>query len=95
MLVSFHIFQAIGFFGFGNWLPALLARQGADSVHGLGYAFAISLAYPLAPLLLVGVAQRWENKWQVVVSALGRGAVRPAVRLAAAAAAADRLRRRR
>ncbi|XQA69678.1 MFS transporter [Xanthomonas sacchari] len=71
MLVSFHIFQAIGFFGFGNWLPALLARQGADSVHGLGYAFAISLAYPLAPLLLIGVAQRWENKWQVVVSALG------------------------
>lgn len=71
MLVAFHIFQAIGFFGFGNWLPALLARQGADSVHGLGYAFAISLAYPLAPLLLLRVAQRWENKWQVVASALG------------------------
>ncbi|MDQ1091313.1 putative MFS transporter [Xanthomonas sacchari] len=71
MLVAFHIFQAIGFFGFGNWLPALLARQGADSVHGLGYAFAISLAYPLAPLLLLKVAQRWENKWQVVASALG------------------------
>ncbi|WLA08774.1 MFS transporter [Xanthomonas translucens] len=71
MLVAFHVFQAIGFFGFGNWLPTLLSAQGADSVHGLGYAFAISLAYPLAPLLLLRGAQRWENKWQVVWSALG------------------------
>ncbi|WP_045762066.1 MFS transporter [Xanthomonas albilineans] len=71
MLVGFHVFQAVGFFGFSNWLPKLLAKQGADSVHSLGYSFAIALAYPLAPLLLLRFAQRWENKAQVVVSALG------------------------
>ncbi|MEQ8035821.1 MFS transporter [Xanthomonas sp. WHRI 6106] len=71
MLVVFHIFQAIGFFGFGNWLPALIAAQGNGVSRSLGYSFAISLAYPLAPLLLLRVAQRWENKWQITASALG------------------------
>ncbi|WP_425509910.1 MULTISPECIES: MFS transporter [Xanthomonas] len=71
MLVVFHVFQAIGFFGFGNWLPALIAAQGNGVSKSLGYSFAISLAYPLAPLLLLRVAQRWENKWQITASALG------------------------
>ncbi|MCD0246412.1 MULTISPECIES: MFS transporter [Xanthomonas] len=71
MLVVFHVFQAIGFFGFGNWLPALIAAQGTGVTKSLGYAFAISLAYPLAPLLLLRFAQRWENKWQITASALG------------------------
>ncbi|MBB5866150.1 MFS transporter [Xanthomonas sp. 3058] len=71
MLVVFHIFQAIGFFGFGNWLPALISAQGTGVNKSLGYSFAISLAYPLAPLLLLRFAQRWENKWQITASAVG------------------------
>lgn len=71
MLVVFHVFQAIGFFGFGNWLPALIAAQGTGVTKSLASAFAISLAYPLAPLLLLRFAQRWENKWQITASALG------------------------
>ncbi|APO93620.1 MFS transporter [Xanthomonas vesicatoria] len=71
MLVVFHVFQAIGFFGFGNWLPALIAAQGTGVTKSLGYSFAISLAYPLAPLLLLRFAQRWENKSQITASALG------------------------
>ncbi|MCW3193624.1 MULTISPECIES: MFS transporter [Xanthomonas] len=73
MLVVFHVFQAIGFFGFGNWLPALISAQGtgAGVTKSLAYSFAISLAYPLAPLLLLRSAQRWENKWQITASALG------------------------
>ena len=30
MLMVMNFFQAIGFFGFGNWLPALLPGQGAS-----------------------------------------------------------------
>ncbi|WP_311969431.1 MFS transporter [Pseudomonas baltica] len=71
MLIVFNIFQAIGFFGFGNWLPALLAGQGMSVTHSLGYAFIITLAYPLGPLLFVRVANRFENKWQIVGSAIG------------------------
>ncbi len=46
MLVVFHVFQAIGFFGFGNWLPALISAQGAGAgvTKSLAYSFAISLA---------------------------------------------------
>ncbi|KAB7769442.1 MFS transporter [Xanthomonas maliensis] len=71
MLVVFHVFQAMGFYGFGNWLPALIAAQGTTVTKSLGYSFAISLAYPLAPLLLLPLAKRWENKWQVTASAVG------------------------
>ncbi|MBF7141170.1 MULTISPECIES: MFS transporter [Pseudomonas] len=70
MLVVFNIFQAIGFFGFGNWLPALLNGQGMATAHSLGYAFIITLAYPLGPLLCMGLANRLENKWGIVGSAL-------------------------
>ncbi|MGP6422322.1 MFS transporter [Pseudomonas putida] len=71
MLIVFHVFQAIGFFGFGNWLPALLSGQGVSVTHSLMYAFIITLAYPLGPLLFVKFANRFENKWQIVGSALG------------------------
>ena len=70
MLIVFNIFQAIGFFGFGNWLPALLNGQGMATTHSLGYAFIITLAYPLGPLLCMGLANRLENKWGIVGSAL-------------------------
>ncbi|STT54601.1 major facilitator superfamily protein [Klebsiella pneumoniae] len=39
MLMVMNFFQAIGFFGFGNWLPALLSGQGASITHSLLYAF--------------------------------------------------------
>lgn len=71
MLIVFNFFQAIGFFGFGNWLPALLAGKGMEATHSLGYAFIITLAYPLGPLVFTRWANRFENKWQIVGSAIG------------------------
>ncbi|MBD1554872.1 MFS transporter [Pseudomonas typographi] len=71
MLIAFNFFQAIGFFGFGNWLPALLAGKGMEVTHSLGYAFIITLAYPLGPLLFTRWANRFENKWQIVGAAIG------------------------
>jgi len=71
MLIVFQVFQAIGFFGFGNWLPALLSGQGVSVTHSLGYAFVITLAYPLGPLMCVKFANRFENKWQIIGSAVG------------------------
>lgn len=70
MMVVFQIFQAIGFYGFGNWLPTLLAANGAGFVHSLEYSFAIALAYPVGPLLCFSFADRFEAKWQIVISAL-------------------------
>lgn len=70
MLMTMNFFQAIGFFGFGNWLPTLLAGQGASFTHSLQYAFLITLAYPLGCLVCSRFADRLENKWQIVASSL-------------------------
>ncbi|MCS2159135.1 MFS transporter [Scandinavium sp. H11S7] len=70
MLVVMNFFQSIGFFGFGNWLPALLSGKGASVTHSLLYAFFITLAYPLGALICSRYADRMENKWQIVFSCL-------------------------
>ena len=70
MLVVMNFFQAIGFFGFGNWLPALLSGKGASVTHSLLYAFFITLAYPLGSLLCSFYADKMENKWRIVLSCL-------------------------
>ena len=70
MLVVMNFFQAIGFFGCGNWLPALLSGKGATVTHSLLYAFFITLAYPLGSLICSRYADKIENKWQIVLSSL-------------------------
>ncbi|XIH65676.1 MFS transporter [Pantoea sp. SGAir0183] len=70
MLVIMNFFQAIGFYGFGNWLPALLSGQGTSITHSLLYAFFITLAYPIGSLICGSFTSRLENKWQIVLSSL-------------------------
>ncbi len=74
MLVVFNIFQTVGFYGFANWVPTLLVRQGITLTSSLGYAVVIALAAPLGPLLGLGFADRVERKW-VIVAAAGSIAV--------------------
>jgi putative MFS transporter len=69
MLIVFNFFQTVGFYGFGNWVPALLASQGLETVHSLQYSFVIALVYPLSPLLFLGFADRIERKWQIAAAA--------------------------
>jgi putative MFS transporter len=70
MLVVFNIFQAIGFYGFGNWAPTLIAAQGHSVPKSVGYAAAIALAYPLAPLACTLIADRFERKYLIMAAAL-------------------------
>ena len=70
MLVVMNFFQAIGFLGFGNWLPALLSGKGTSLTHSLLYAFFITLAYPLGSLICSRYADKFENKWQIVMASL-------------------------
>jgi putative MFS transporter len=71
MLVALNIFQALGFYGFSNWVPTLLASQGVTFVKSLEYSFAIAIVYPMAPLLIAFFADRFEAKWQIVAGAAG------------------------
>jgi putative MFS transporter len=71
MLILLNFFQAIGFFGFNNWVPALLASQGASFIKSLKYSFIIATVYPLSPLFFILIADRIERKWQIVAAAFG------------------------
>lgn len=71
MLIVFHLFQAIGFYGFGNWVPKLISSQGIEITNSLKYAFIIAMIYPLGPFLFTLIADRFERKWQIVAAAAG------------------------
>ena len=71
MLVVFNFFQTIGFYGFGNWVPALMASKGANVTNSLQYSAIIAVIYPIGPLLCALIADKYERKWQVVSAAIG------------------------
>jgi putative MFS transporter len=63
--------QTIGFYGFGNWVPSLLASQGASVTKSLLWSFVIAFAYPAGPLLFSFIADKFERKHQIVAAAIG------------------------
>jgi hypothetical protein len=65
----FNIFQTIGFYGFNNWVPSLLVKQGITVSTSLGYTTVIALAAPLGPLIGFFLGDRLERKWIIVASA--------------------------
>jgi hypothetical protein len=69
MLLLLNVFQAIGFFGFNNWVPALMASQGASFVKSLQYSFFVATLFPVASLSCLLIADRIERKWQVMLAA--------------------------
>jgi putative MFS transporter len=69
MMIVFNFCQAIGFYGFGNWVPQLLAAQGAGFTKSLQYSLIIALASPTTPILFLLFADRFERKWQIVAAA--------------------------
>jgi MFS transporter, putative metabolite:H+ symporter len=71
MLTVFNFFQAIAFYGFGNWLPALVSAQNHNAPRSAQVSFLITLAFPIGPLVSSIVAEKYERKWQIVAAAAG------------------------
>jgi putative MFS transporter len=69
MLIIFHVFQTIGFYGFANWVPTLLIRQGITVTSSLLYTTLIGIAAPIGPLLGYLIADRFERKHVIVCMA--------------------------
>jgi len=69
MLIVFHLFQTVGFYGFSNWVPTLLIQRGIAVTTSLRYTFLIAIAAPFGPLAASRLADRLERKWQIVWSA--------------------------
>jgi putative MFS transporter len=71
LLTVFNFFQAIAFYGFGNWLPALVSAQNHSAPRSAQLSFLITLAFPIGPLLASTIAEKYERKWQIVGAAVG------------------------
>lgn len=63
LFLVFNFCQAFGFYGFANWVPTLLVEKGITVTKSLQYSFIIAFAYPIAPLLAAGFADRFERRW--------------------------------
>jgi putative MFS transporter len=70
MMTIVQVLTTIGFYGFSNWLPTLLAAQGHTLVKSFEFTLYISLCYPLGPLLFMLFADRIERKWQIAGATL-------------------------
>jgi len=70
MLIAFHLFQTIGYFGFANWLPTLLVSQGIELGKSLAYSAVLALVPPVAPLVFSAFVDKVERKWLVAAGAL-------------------------
>ena len=70
MLIVFNLFQTVGFYGFANWVPSFLIKQGIAVTASLGYTFIIAIAAPFGPLLAALYTDRIERKWMITASAL-------------------------
>jgi putative MFS transporter len=69
MLSVFNIFQTVGFYGFANWVPTLLIKQGITISTSLGYTSLIALAAPFGPLLGFWIGDRIERKFIICAAA--------------------------
>jgi putative MFS transporter len=69
MMTLFNIFQTVGFYGFANWVPSLLIKQGIGMTQSLFYTTIIALAAPVGPLIGVLIGDRFERKHMIVALA--------------------------
>ncbi|SDG38836.1 MFS transporter [Paraburkholderia phenazinium] len=69
MMTIFNIFQTVGFYGFANWVPTLLIKQGITITTSLMYSSVIALAAPLGPIIGLFIGDRFERKTVIVVMA--------------------------
>lgn len=70
MLIVFNFCQAIGYYGFANWVPTLLIGQGITVTKSLLYSFVIAIALPVGPMLAMLYADKVQRKWLIVGAAL-------------------------
>ena len=66
VMATANALQAVGYYGFMNWVPSMLQARGADLQHSLGYSAAIALSFPLAPLAFTLFADKFERKHQLI-----------------------------
>jgi MFS transporter, putative metabolite:H+ symporter len=69
MMIIFNIFQTVGFYGFANWVPTLLIKQGITVTTSLMYSSIIAVAAPIGPVIGLWMADKLERRTVIVAAA--------------------------
>ena len=69
VLCVFHLFQTVGYYGFGTLVPIVLAAKGFTIVHSLTYTALVLLGYPVGSALSIFVVERIDRRWLIVSGA--------------------------
>ncbi len=69
MMIIFNIFQTVGFYGFANWVPTLLIKQGITVTASLMYSSIIAIAAPIGPMIGLVIGDKFERRTVIVVAA--------------------------
>ncbi len=87
VLCVFHIFQTVGYYGFGTLVPLVLASKGFSVVSSLTYTSIVFIGYPLGSALSMPIVERVDRRWLIVGSAVLMAVFGLALGVAAAPAA--------
>ena len=69
MLFVFHVFQTVGYYGFGTLVPTVLAAKGFSIVSSLTYTSLTFIGYPVGSALSLPIIERVDRRWLIVASA--------------------------
>jgi putative MFS transporter len=69
MMIIFNVFQTVGFYGFANWVPTLLIKQGITITTSLLFSSIIAIAAPVGPIIGLFIGDTFERKTVIVVTA--------------------------
>jgi MFS transporter, putative metabolite:H+ symporter len=69
MMIIFNVCQTVGFYGFANWVPTLLVKQGITLTTSLLYSSIIAISAPIGPLIGLFIADKFERKSVIVATA--------------------------
>lgn len=69
MLCVFHIFQTVGYYGFGTLVPTVLAAKGYSIVTSLTFTSLTFIGYPVGSALSLPIVERIDRRWLIVASA--------------------------
>jgi putative MFS transporter len=69
MMIIFNVFQTVGFYGFANWVPTLLIKQGITVTTSLLYSSIIAIAAPVGPIIGLFIGDKFERKTVIVATA--------------------------
>jgi putative MFS transporter len=69
MLSVCHVFQAVGYYGFGTLVPTVLAAKGYPIVTSLTFTSLTFIGYPVGSALSLPVIERIDRRWLIVGSA--------------------------